>query len=65
MEKLWLESKVQLTIDTSHEMMEDKFIKLEERFFQKKENIENLKLIQTEPGDIKRKLQDLEGRSRE
>ena len=56
---------MQLTIDTSHEMMEEKFIKLEERFFQKKENIENLKLIQTETGDIKRKLQDLEGRSRE
>ena len=65
MEKLQLESKVQLTIDTSHEMMEEKFIKLEERFFQKKENIENLKLIQTETGDIKRKLQDLEGRSHE
>ena len=58
-------SEVQLSIDESHEMIEEKVIKPEERFEkEKKENIENLKLIETEIGHIKKKLPDLEDRSR-
>ena len=57
--------EIQLSIDASYEMMEEKLIKPEERFFFfKKENIENLKLIETEIGNIKKKLQGLEDRSR-
>lgn len=58
-------SEVQLSIDELHEMMEEKVIKPEERFEkEKKEIIENLKLIETEIGNIKKKLPDLEDRSR-
>ena len=47
-------SEIQLSIGASHKMMEVKFIKPEER--------KNLKLIETEIGNIKKKLQDLEDR---
>ena len=58
-------SEVQFSIDASREMMEEKLTKPEERFQkEKKENIENLKLIETEIGNIKKKLPDLEDRSR-
>ena len=58
-------SEVQLSIDASHEMMEEKPIKPEKCFEkEKKENIENLKLIETEIANIKKKLPDLEDRSR-
>lgn len=58
-------SEVQLSIDASYEMMEEKLTKPEERFQkEKKENIENSKLIETEIGNIKKKLPDLEDRSR-
>ena len=54
-----------MSIGESHEMIEEKVIKPEERFEkEKKENIENLKLIETEIGNIKKKLPDLEDRSR-
>ena len=49
--------EVQFCIDAPHEMMEEKLIKPEERFFfKKKGNIENLKLSETEIGNIKKKL---------
>ena len=50
---------MQLSIDASHEMMEEKWFSKE-----KKGNIENLKLVKTESGNIKKKLPDLEDRSR-
>ena len=58
-------SEVQLSIDASHEIMGKKLIKPEVGFKkQEKENIENLKLTETEIGNIKKKLQDLEDRLR-
>ena len=43
--------------------MEEKYIKLDERFEkQKKENIENSKLIEAEKGKIEKELQDLRDR---
>ena len=51
--------EMQLSIDASHEMMEEKWFQNE-----KKGNIENLKLVKTEIGNIKKKLPDLEDRSR-
>ena len=44
-------------------MMEEKCIRLEERFGkEKKENIGNLKLIETENANIEKELQDLQDR---
>lgn len=58
-------NEVQLIIDASHEMMEEKLIKPVERSEkEKKQNTENLKLIETEIGNIRKKLPDLEDRSR-
>ena len=58
-------SEVQLSVDASHKMMEEKLVKPEERFQkEKKENIGILKLIEIEFGNIKKKLPDLEDRSR-
>ena len=57
-------SKVQLSIDASHEMLKEKVIKPEERFEkEKKENIENIKFIETEIGNIKKEPPDLGDRS--
>ena len=57
-------SEGQLSLDASQEMMREKLLKPEERFEkEKKENIKNLILIETETVNIKKKLQDLEDRS--
>lgn len=58
-------SEAQFIIDASQEITKEKFIKVEGRFAkEQKENTENLTLIETESDNIKKKLQDLEDRSR-
>ena len=48
---------------STYAMMEGKFIKLGERFEkEKRESIENLKLIEAEKGNIEKELQDLRER---
>ena len=58
-------SEAQFIIDASQEITKEKLIKVEGRFAkEQKENTENLTLIETESDNIKKKLQDLEDRSR-